>query len=85
MPDLTIVEAICLALNRAMEDDPSVVVLGEDVGIDGGVFRATDGLLQRFGSSRVIDTPLAETGIAGVAIGLATQGFKPVAEIQFMG
>jgi len=68
-----------------MEDDPSIVVFGEDVGIDGGVFRATDGLLQRFGSSRVIDTPLAETGIAGVAIGLATQGFKPVAEIQFMG
>lgn len=85
MPDITLVEAIDLALKRAMEDDPNVIVLGEDVGIDGGVFRATDGLLQRFGAARVIDTPLAETGIAGVAIGLATQGFRPVAEIQFMG
>jgi pyruvate dehydrogenase E1 component beta subunit len=62
-----------------------VLVLGEDVGIDGGVFRATDGLLQSFGPHRVFDTPLAETGIAGMAIGLAAQGFRPVAEIQFMG
>lgn len=85
MPDLTLVEAVRLALQRAMQDDPNVVILGEDVGIDGGVFRATEGLLQRFGAGRVLDTPLAEAGIAGVAIGLATQGFRPVAEIQFMG
>jgi 2-oxoisovalerate dehydrogenase E1 component beta subunit len=85
MPDLTLVEAVRLALQRATQDDPNVVILGEDVGIDGGVFRATEGLLQRFGAGRVLDTPLAEAGIAGVAIGLATQGFRPVAEIQFMG
>jgi pyruvate dehydrogenase E1 component beta subunit len=68
-----------------MDEDESVFVLGEDVGIDGGVFRATDGLIQRFGSSRVRDTPLSEAVIAGVAIGAAAQGLKPVAEIQFMG
>ncbi len=85
MAELTMVEAVRMALAYAMEDDSSVIVLGEDVGIDGGVFRATDGLLQSYGSSRVLDTPLAELGIAGVAIGLATQGFRPVAEIQFMG
>ena len=85
MAELNLVEAVRLGLNRAMEDDPNVVVLGEDVAIDGGVFRATDGLVQLFGSSRVLDTPIAELGIAGVAVGLATQGFKPVAEIQFMG
>jgi pyruvate dehydrogenase E1 component beta subunit len=61
------------------------LVFGEDVGVDGGVFRATDGLLQAYGSKRVLDTPLAETVIAGLAIGLAAQGFRPVAEIQFMG
>jgi pyruvate dehydrogenase E1 component beta subunit len=68
-----------------MEEDARVLVLGEDVGIDGGVFRATEGLLQRFGDRRVIDTPLAEVGIAGVSIGLAAQGFRPIAEIQFTG
>jgi len=68
-----------------MERDPDVVVLGEDVGIDGGVFRATDGLLKEFGENRVIDTPLSESGIVGVAIGLAVYGLKPVAEIQFEG
>jgi pyruvate dehydrogenase E1 component beta subunit len=68
-----------------MTDDARVVVLGEDVGIDGGVFRATDGLFRQFGAERVIDTPLAEASIAGLSIGLAAQGFLPVAEIQFTG
>lgn len=79
------VEAINLALARAMEDDKRVVVVGEDVGVDGGVFRATDKLHQRFGPKRVIDTPLSEAFIAGLSVGLAAQGFLPVAEIQFMG
>ena len=85
MPEATLVEAVNLALARAMADDQRVILLGEDIGKDGGVFRATDGLLARFGSERVLDTPLAEVAIAGVAIGLAAQGFRPVAEIQFMG
>jgi 2-oxoisovalerate dehydrogenase E1 component beta subunit len=85
MADATLVEAINLALARAMQDDPRVLILGADVGKDGGVFRATDGLLARFGPERVLDTPLAEVAIAGVSIGLAAQGFRPVAEIQFMG
>ena len=85
MPELTLVEAVRAALSRAMEDDPHVLVMGEDVGIDGGVFRATDGLVQRFGSARVRDTPLSELLIAGMAVGVAAQGFRPVAEIQFMG
>jgi pyruvate dehydrogenase E1 component beta subunit len=81
----TLVQAVNAALARAMAEDPAVLVLGEDVGADGGVFRATEGLLARFGPQRVIDTPLAEAGIAGLAIGLAAQGFRPVAEIQFSG
>jgi pyruvate dehydrogenase E1 component beta subunit len=85
MTDLSLVQAINLALKRAMTDDPSVVMLGEDVGIDGGVFRATEGLIHEFGADHVIDTPLAEASIAGVSIGLAAQGFRPVAEIQFTG
>jgi 2-oxoisovalerate dehydrogenase E1 component beta subunit len=85
MPDLTMIEAIRSALSRALEEDPDVIILGEDIGIDGGVFRATDGLIQRFGSSRVRDTPLSETVIAGMAIGAAAHGLRPVAEIQFMG
>jgi pyruvate dehydrogenase E1 component beta subunit len=85
MPKLTMVEAINMAHAWEMAHDPSVVVLGEDVGINGGVFRATAGLQQRFGAARVQDTPLAEGLIAGAAIGLATQGLRPVAEIQFMG
>jgi pyruvate dehydrogenase E1 component beta subunit len=85
MPEITLVQAVNLALARAMADDASVIVLGEDVGVDGGVFRATDGLLARFGAERVLDTPLAEAAIAGLAAGLAVQGFKPVAEIQFTG
>lgn len=83
--DLTLVEAVNLALARAMTEDPDVVLLGEDIGLNGGVFRATQGLQQQFGRDRVMDTPLAEALIAGTAIGMATQGLKPVAEIQFMG
>ena len=85
MAKVTMVEAINMAHAWEMEHDPSVVVLGEDVGNNGGVFRATVGLQQRFGAARVQDTPLAEGLIAGAAIGLAAQGIKPVAEIQFMG
>jgi 2-oxoisovalerate dehydrogenase E1 component beta subunit len=85
MAEVTLVEAVNLALARALESDPDVLVLGEDVGVNGGVFRATAGLLERFGANRVIDTPLAETLISGMCIGLAAQGLKPVAEIQFMG
>jgi pyruvate dehydrogenase E1 component beta subunit len=85
MAEIALVEAVTLALARAMEEDKNVVVLGEDVGIDGGVFRATAGLIDRFGESRVRDTPLAEAAIAGICVGLAAQGFRPVGEIQFMG
>ena len=85
MPEATLVEAVNMALARAMQDDPDVVVLGEDVGVNGGVFRATVGLQQRFGPERVIDTPLAELLISGVCVGMAAQGLKPVGEIQFMG
>ena len=85
MAEVTLVEAVNLALARAMEDDPNVVVLGEDVGVNGGVFRATVGLQQRFGAERVIDTPLAELLISGLCVGMAAQGLKPVGEIQFMG
>ncbi|PWS35944.1 alpha-ketoacid dehydrogenase subunit beta [Falsiroseomonas bella] len=83
--ELTLVQAVNAALARAMADDPAVIVLGEDVGVDGGVFRATEGLLARFGDRRVLDTPLAEAGLAGLAIGLAAQGMRPVLEIQFTG
>ena len=82
---LTMIEAITLALAREMQADPSVVVLGQDVGVNGGVFRATAGLQQRFGSDRVLDTPLAEAMIAGMSVGMSAQGLRPVAEIQFMG
>ena len=85
MTELSLVQAVNAALKRAMEEDSRVLVLGEDVGIDGGVFRATEGLLNSFGEQRVLDTPLAEASIAGVSIGLAAQGFRPVAEIQFTG
>jgi 2-oxoisovalerate dehydrogenase E1 component subunit beta len=80
-----LLEAINLALSRSMRDDPRVLVFGEDVGVVGGVFRATENLLQKYGPQRVFDTPLSETLIAGMAVGLAAQGFRPVAEIQFMG
>jgi pyruvate dehydrogenase E1 component beta subunit len=85
MTQITLVEAVNLALKRAMQDDRNVVVLGQDVGIDGGVFRATLGLAERFGAERAIDTPLAESLIIGMAIGMAAEGLKPVAEIQFAG
>jgi len=85
MANITLVEAVSLALAYELEHDKDVVVLGEDVGINGGVFRATAGLAQKFGEDRVIDTPLAEAMIAGLTIGMATQGMKPVAEAQFMG
>lgn len=83
--ELTLVEAVNRALHREMERDPDVIVLGEDVGKNGGVFRATVGLLDRFGPERVLDTPLAETLIGGMAVGMAAEGLKPVAEIQFTG
>jgi len=85
MPRVTLVEAVNLALGRALADDPDVIVMGEDVGVNGGVFRATVGLQERFGALRVQDTPLAEGLIAGMAVGMASQGLKVVAEIQFMG
>ena len=85
MSEINLVQAVNLALARAMQEDERVLVLGEDVGADGGVFRATDGLLARFGAGRVFDTPLAEAAIAGLSVGLAAQGFRPVAEIQFTG
>jgi 2-oxoisovalerate dehydrogenase E1 component beta subunit len=85
MADLNMVEALNQALAYELAHDPDVVLLGEDIGVNGGVFRATIGLQARFGAQRVIDTPLAETGIAGTAIGMAAMGLKPVAEIQFSG
>ncbi len=85
MAEVTLVEAVTLALAHEMAADPDVVVLGEDVGVNGGVFRATLGLQERFGAERVIDTPLAEGLIGGMAVGMAAQGLRPVAEIQFMG
>ena len=85
MATMNMVHAINLALKEEMERDKSVVILGEDVGRDGGVFRVTEGLLDMFGEERIMDTPLAESGIVGVAIGMAAYGLKPVAEVQFMG
>jgi len=85
MPKMTMVQAINLALQQEMAADDSVIILGEDVGVDGGVFRVTDGLLEQYGERRVIDTPLAESGIIGTSIGMALAGLKPVAEMQFSG
>jgi 2-oxoisovalerate dehydrogenase E1 component beta subunit len=85
MPKVTMIEAIAMAQAWELEHDPSVIVLGEDVGKSGGVFRATAGLYERFGPDRVQDTPLAENMIAGMCVGMAVQGMRPVAEIQFMG
>lgn len=85
MAKLTMVQALNLALRQEMEKDDSVIVLGEDVGADGGVFRVTDGLIDEYGDQRSLDTPLAESGIVGMAIGMAIYGLRPVAEIQFSG
>lgn len=85
MPKLTLVQAINSALAQEMERDDRVVILGEDVGLNGGVFRVTEGLQARFGKDRVVDTPLDESGIIGTAIGLAIGGMRPVPEIQFDG
>lgn len=85
MPQLTLVQAINSALAHEMARDPRVCILGEDVGLNGGVFRVTEGLQKQFGAERVIDTPLSESGIMGAAIGLALAGMRPVPEIQFEG
>jgi pyruvate dehydrogenase E1 component subunit beta len=85
MAKLTMVQALNLALQQEMDKDDSVIVLGEDVGVDGGVFRVTDGLIDQFGDQRVLDTPLAESAIVGMSIGMAAYGLKPVCEIQFSG
>lgn len=83
MPEITMVEAVRLAIKEEMERDDSVIVLGEDVGPYGGAFKATEGLYEQFGENRVIDTPISESAIIGVALGMALMGFRPVAEIQF--
>ncbi len=85
MPKMTMVQALNLALRQEMEKDDRVVVLGEDVGVDGGVFRVTEGLIDLFGPDRVLDTPLAESAIVGMSIGMAVYGLRPVCEIQFSG
>src|SRR5438477_10233339 len=85
MPKLNLVQAINLARHQEMARDQRVMVLGEDVGINGGVFRVTEGLYKKFGKDRVIDTPLSESGIIGTSIGLAMAGMRPIPEIQFEG
>ena len=83
MSEMTLLGAVTTALREEMERDDNVVLLGEDIGVNGGVFRATEGLHAQFGDDRVIDTPLAESGIVGTAVGMALHGLKPVPEIQF--
>jgi len=85
MTRITLAKGLNMGLRKAMEDDPKVLVMGEDVGKLGGVFRITDGLQKDFGEDRVIDSPLAESGIVGTAVGLALRGYRPVVEIQFDG
>ncbi|KEK25903.1 pyruvate dehydrogenase complex E1 component subunit beta [Bacillus gaemokensis] len=85
MAQMTMIQAITDALRVEMKNDPNVLVFGEDVGVNGGVFRATEGLQAEFGEDRVMDTPLAESGIGGLAVGLALEGYRPVPEIQFFG
>ena len=85
MADRTMVEALNLALDEALESDSSVCLMGQDIGVNGGVFRVTRGLQERHGADRVMDTPLVECGIIGTAVGMAVYGMKPVAEIQFSG
>jgi 2-oxoisovalerate dehydrogenase E1 component beta subunit len=84
MPNLTLVEAVRLTLDQELERNEKLIIMGEDVGPNGGVFRATQGLLDKYGPDRVLDTPLSESGIIGFAIGMALMGLKPVAEIQFV-
>ncbi|WP_026692190.1 alpha-ketoacid dehydrogenase subunit beta [Peribacillus kribbensis] len=85
MAQMTMVQAINDALRNELKNDPNVLLFGEDIGVNGGVFRVTDGLQKEFGEDKVFDTPLAESGIGGLSIGLALQGFRPVPEIQFFG
>lgn len=85
MAQMTMIQAITDALRTELKNDENVLVFGEDVGVNGGVFRATEGLQKEFGVDRVFDTPLAESGIGGLAVGLSLQGFRPVPEIQFFG
>ncbi len=85
MARMTMVQALNLALTQEMENNEAVIVLGEDVGVDGGVFRVTNGLIEKYGTDRCVDTPLAEGGIIGMALGMAIYGLRPVAEIQFSG
>ncbi|WML31953.1 alpha-ketoacid dehydrogenase subunit beta [Neobacillus sp. OS1-32] len=85
MAQMTMIQAITDALRTELKNDPNTLVFGEDVGVNGGVFRATEGLQKEFGEERVFDTPLAESGIGGLSIGLALQGFRPIPEIQFFG
>src|SRR4029079_8549127 len=82
---ITLAKGLNMGLRKAMEDDPKVLLMGEDVGKLGGVFRITDGLQKDFGEDRVIDSPLAESGIVGTAVGMALRGYRPVVEIQFDG
>lgn len=85
MAQMTMIQAITDALRTELKNDENVLVFGEDVGNNGGVFRATEGLQKEFGEDRVFDTPLAESGIGGLAVGLSLEGFRPVPEIQFFG
>lgn len=85
MAQMTMIQAITDALRTELKNDPKTLIFGEDVGINGGVFRATEGLQKEFGEDRVFDTPLAESGIGGLAVGLSLQGFRPIPEIQFFG
>ena len=82
---LNLIQAVTQALDNELELDKSVVIYGEDVGVEGGVFRATVGLREKYGETRVFDSPLAESAIVGSAIGMAINGLKPVVELQFMG
>ena len=85
MAKMTMIKAITAAMDEELAHDDKVMIFGEDVGKNGGVFRATDGLQEKYGNDRVFDTPLAESGIIGLANGMALKGFRPVPELQFMG